>query len=170
MSSSSRAVIELLRGKGAHADPVACVEDLAPELAARHVEGFPHSIAELVFHMNYWMDYELRRVRGEKPPHPDHNSASFPSPGAAFSSEDWNSLRTSFARLLADFAELAKSSEENMQRQVESLHERDKQIASTLEASLWQVVVHNSYHVGQVVMLRQALNAWPPRGGVASLW
>lgn len=167
---SSRAVIELLRGKGAHADPVACVEDLAPELASRHVEGFPHSIAELVFHMNYWMDYELRRVRGEKPAHPEHNSESFPSPGAAFSSEDWNSLRTSFAQLLADFVALAKSSEGNMQRQVESLHERDKQIASTLEASLWQVVVHNSYHVGQVVMLRQALRAWPPRGGVVSLW
>jgi uncharacterized damage-inducible protein DinB len=79
-------------------------------------------------------------------------------------------LKTGFARLLVDFMELAKSSEGNMQRQVESLHERDKQIASTLEASLWQVVVHNSYHVGQVVMLRQALNAWPPRGGVVSLW
>jgi uncharacterized damage-inducible protein DinB len=170
MSSSSRAVIELLRGKGAHADPVACVDDLAAELAARHVEGFPHSIADLVFHMNYWMDYELRRVRGEKPAHPEHNEESFPTAGTAFSSEDWNSLRTSFARLLADFAALAKSSESDMQRQIESLRERDKQIASTLEASLWQVVVHNSYHVGQVVMLRQALNAWPPRGGVAGLW
>jgi uncharacterized damage-inducible protein DinB len=170
MSWSSRAVIELLRGKGAHADPVACVEDLTPELAAQHVEGFPHSIAELVFHMNYWMDYELRRVRGEKPPHPERNEESFPSAGTALSSEDWNSLKTAFARLLADFIALAKSSEGDMQRQVESLHERDKQIASTLEASLWQVVVHNSYHIGQVVMLRQALNVWPPRGGVVSLW
>jgi uncharacterized damage-inducible protein DinB len=167
---SSRAVIELLRGKGAHADPVACVEDITSELAARHVEKFPHSIAELVFHMNYWMDYELRRVRGQKPAHPERNEESFPSAGTSFSTEDWKSLRTSFARLLADFIALAKSSEGYMQRQVDSLHERDKQIASTLEASLWQIVVHNSYHVGQVVMLRQALNAWPPRGGVVSLW
>jgi uncharacterized damage-inducible protein DinB len=167
---SSRAVIELLRGKGAHADPVACVEDLTSELATRHVEKFPHSIAELVFHMNYWMDYELRRVRGEKPPHPDDNLESFPLAGASFSGEDWDSLKTAFAQLLADFAALARSSEGDTQRQIESLHERDKQIASTLEASLWQVVVHNSYHIGQVVMLRQALNAWPPRGGVVGLW
>ncbi len=63
----SRALTELLHGKGAHADPMACIEDLSAELAARHVEGFPHSIGQLVFHMNYWMDYELRRIRGEKP-------------------------------------------------------------------------------------------------------
>src|ERR1700730_10928749 len=63
---SSRALTALLHGKGAHADPRACIEDIEAELAARHVEGFPHSIAELVFHMNYWMDYELRRIRGEK--------------------------------------------------------------------------------------------------------
>ena len=71
---SSRALTELLHGKGAHADPVACVEDLSAELAERHVEGFRHSIAQLVFHMNYWMDYELRRIRGKRPPYPEHLS------------------------------------------------------------------------------------------------
>jgi hypothetical protein len=64
---SHRALTELLRGKGAHADPIACVEDLSAGLAARHAEGFPHSVGQLVFHMNYWMDYELRRIRGERP-------------------------------------------------------------------------------------------------------
>ncbi len=61
---SERPLIELLRGKGAHADPLACVEDLSAELAARQVAGFPHSVGQLVFHMNYWMSYELRRIRG----------------------------------------------------------------------------------------------------------
>jgi hypothetical protein len=76
---SSRALTELFRGKGAHADPVACVEDLSAELASRQVKGFPHSIAQLVFHMNYWMDYELRRIRGERPAYPEHASESFPA-------------------------------------------------------------------------------------------
>jgi uncharacterized damage-inducible protein DinB len=170
MSSSSRAVVELLHGKGAHANPVACVEDLSLEPATRRVQAFPHSIADLVFHMNYWMDYELRRIRGEKPPHPENNEESFPPKGSSFREEDWDHLKTTLARLLRDFIALAKSAEGDMQRPVESLHDRDQQIASTLEASLWQVVAHNSYHIGQVVMLRQALNAWPPRGGVVSLW
>jgi len=63
---SSTALAELLRGKGAHADPLACVEDLSADLAARQVADFPHAIGQLVFHMNYWMDYELRRIRGRR--------------------------------------------------------------------------------------------------------
>jgi len=162
---SSRALTELLHGKGAHADPRACVEDLSAELAARHVQGFPHSIAELVFHMNYWMEYELRRIRGEKPTLPEHNSESFPRAGSSFSAEDWDVLKNAFVALLADFTALATSSEKDMQRQIESVHERDTKIAGTLEASLWQMVAHNSYHIGQIAMLRRALNVWPPRGG-----
>jgi hypothetical protein len=101
---SQRALIELLRGKGAHADPVACVEDISAELAEHRVEGFPHSIAALVFHMNYWMDYELRRIRGDRPAYPVHNSESFPTESSSANSQDWEQLRKQFASLLADFA------------------------------------------------------------------
>jgi len=37
----SRALTELLRGQGAHADPIACIEDLPADLATRQVAGFP---------------------------------------------------------------------------------------------------------------------------------
>ncbi len=52
-----------------------------------------------------------------------------------------------------------------MQREIESAYEGDKKVAGTLEAVLWQMAAHNSYHVGQIAMVRQALGAWPPRGG-----
>jgi|HubBroStandDraft_6_1064221.scaffolds.fasta_scaffold305814_3 uncharacterized damage-inducible protein DinB len=162
---TSRALTELLRGKGAHADPMVCVEDLSAELAARHVEGFPHSIAQVVSHMNYWMDYELRRIRGGRPAYPEHNSESFPCVGSSADGENWDRLRKRFELLLADFATLAKLSAEEMQRQIESVHDGDKKVAGTLEAVLWQMVAHNSYHVGQIAMIRRMLGAWPPRGG-----
>jgi uncharacterized damage-inducible protein DinB len=162
---SQRALIELLRGKGAHADPVACVEDISAELAARRVENFPHSIAALVFHMNYWMDYELRRIRGERPAYPEHNLESFPSESSLANGQYWEQLRKQFASLLADFAALANSSPEEMQRQIASSHAGDTKLAETLEAMLWQMVAHNSYHVGQIAMIRRMLNGWPPRGG-----
>src|SRR5271168_988420 len=120
---SSRALTELLYGKGAHADPVACVEDLSTELAARHVEGFPHSVGQLVFHMNYWMDYELRRICGKRPAYPEHASKSFPLAGAPVDAQDWDRLRKIFAGLLADLAELANSSPREMHRQIETVHE-----------------------------------------------
>jgi uncharacterized damage-inducible protein DinB len=160
---SERALAELLRGKGAHVDPIACVEDISAELATRQVEGFPHSIAQLVFHINYWMDYELRRIRGQRPKYPEHNAESFPA--AVIDAAEWDRLRTRMKELLAEFAELAKSSREELDRPIEATHDGDTKIAGTLEAVLWQMVAHNSYHVGQIAMIRRVLGAWPPRAG-----
>jgi uncharacterized damage-inducible protein DinB len=162
---SSRALTELLHGKGAHADPMACVEDLSAELAERQVEAFPYSIGQLVFHMNYWMEYELRRIRGERQAYPEHNSESFPPTPSPADAKDWDGLRERFFSLLADFTALANSSSQEMQRQIETVHEGDKKVAGTLEAVLWQMVAHNSYHVGQIAMIRRELSVWPPRGG-----
>jgi uncharacterized damage-inducible protein DinB len=162
---SSRALTELLHGKGSHADPLACLEDLSAERAACHVEGFPHSIGQLVFHMNYWMDYELRRIRGERPVYPEHNSESFPLSMSQADARDWDQLRGRFSSLLGDFGALANSSPQEMQRQIETVHQGDTKLAGTLEAVLWQMVAHNSYHTGQIAMIRRALGAWPPRGG-----
>jgi uncharacterized damage-inducible protein DinB len=162
---SSQALAELLRGKGAHADPIACVEDLSYELAARHTEGFPHSVGQLVFHMNYWMDYELRRIRGERPAYPEHSSESFPPASLPASEQDWENLKKRFARLLSDFAAMVNSSPQVMQRQIESVQPGDRKLAGTLEAVLWQIVAHNSYHTGQIATIRRMLGAWPPRGG-----
>ncbi len=160
---SQQAFTELLRGKGAHVDPLACVEDISDEVASRHVEGFPHSIAELVFHMNYWMSYELRRIRGEKPAYPEHNSESFPSTGA--DTAEWDRLKRDLSWFLIEFVKLAQSPRAELDRQIETVHAGDKKVAGTLEAVLWQMVAHNSYHTGQIAMLRRALGAWPPRSG-----
>jgi uncharacterized damage-inducible protein DinB len=162
---SSPALIELLRGKGSHVDPIACVEDLSADLATKQVAGFPHSIGQLVFHMNYWMDYELRRIRGKRPPYPEHNSESFPPSPSPQGAKEWDELRKTFTEFLADFDSLAQSSREQLQRPIESAHEGDKKVAGTLEAVLWQMVAHNSYHTGQIAMIRRMLGAWPPRAG-----
>jgi uncharacterized damage-inducible protein DinB len=154
------ALSELLRGKGAHVDPIACVGDLNAEVATRRITGFPHSIADLVFHMNYWMNYELKRIRGEKPNYPEHNAESFP-----LMPQDWNQLKRDFSWFLAEFRKLAQSCREELDRQLDSIHPGDKQYSGTLEAILWQMVAHNSYHTGQIALLRRALNAWPPPAG-----
>jgi len=159
----SPVLIELLRGKGSHVDPLACIEDISLEVAARRVLGFPHSIFDLVFHMNYWMSYELRRIRGERPPYPEHNAESFPS--APTSAAEWDRLRSELSGLLAELATLAASPRAELDRQIQSAHAGDKTVAGTLEAVLWQMVAHNSYHAGQIALIRRALGVWPPRAG-----
>ena len=155
-----QALSELLRGKGAHADPIACVEDIADEMALRRIDGFPHSISDLVFHMNYWMNYELKRIRGERPKYPEHNAESFPS-----ASQSWDQLRRDFSWFLGEFVKLAESPQSELDRQIESVHDGDKKVAGTMESVLWQMVAHNSYHVGQIATIRRALGAWPPKAG-----
>jgi uncharacterized damage-inducible protein DinB len=162
---SSRAILELLRGKGAHADPVASIEDISADLAARRIEGFPHSIGQLIFHMNYWMDYDLRRIRGERPKYPEHNSESFPSQPTPSDEEKWQHLQKAFSVLLNAAATFAQSSREELDRQIEPTHPTHKERSATLEATLWQLVAHNSYHIGQIAMIRRVLGAWPPRAG-----
>ena len=162
---SQRALIDLLHGKGSHADPIACIEDLPAELAACTVAGFPHSIAQLVFHMNYWMDYELRRIRGEKPKYPEHNSESFPPASSPSDTEEWDRLRKRMGVLLDELAASAQSSPAELDRQIETAHPGDTKVAGTLKAVLWQMVAHNSYHTGQIALIRRALGAWPPRAG-----
>lgn len=154
------ALLELLHGQGAHVDPIACVEDIDADLAQSRIGGFPHSIADLVFHMNFWMNYELKRIRGEKSKYPEHNAESFPS-----TPQNWDRLKRDFSWFVSEFAKLAQSPRVELDREVESIHPGDKQQSSTLEAVLWQMVAHNSYHTGQIATIRRALNAWPPKAG-----
>ena len=154
------ALTELLRGKGAHADPIGCVEDVDAALARRRIDEFPHSIADLVFHMNYWMNYELKRIRGEKPGYPEHNAESFPS-----AAQNWDQLKRDLSWFLSEFEKLAQSPHSELDREIESAHEGDKKLAGTLESVIWQMVAHNSYHTGQIVTIRRAMGAWPPKAG-----
>ena len=115
--------------------------------------------------MNYWMDYELRRIRGQKPEYPEHAAESWPASFAPSSEAEWRETVKQFSGLIEEYAALARSTPEELGRQIEPMHLVDKEHASTLSAVLWQMVVHNSYHTGQIVLLRRALGAWPPRAG-----
>jgi len=162
---SQQAFVELLYGKSAHANPVTCVEDVSFALAGRRADNFPHSIWQLLSHMNYWMDYELRRIRGEQPVYPLHAQESWPSEAAPASEAEWKKAITDFKELLRQLAVLAESAPDVLAREVQRMDSCHTTQASTVLDVLWQTLVHNSYHVGQIAMLRRALGAWPPKGG-----
>jgi uncharacterized damage-inducible protein DinB len=152
---------ELLRGKHAHADSVACIEDLSLELATRHVNGFPHSIWQLVFHTNYWMEYELKRIRDERPAYPIHADASWPS--ALTNEIEWQKASADFRSLIDELSILSES--HDLDREVGNMHTNQGSRTYSAREILWQTMTHNSYHIGQIAMLRRMLNAWPPPSG-----
>ncbi len=173
---SDRTLRELVYGKGAHVDPVACVEDISAELATRTVTGYPHSIWQIVEHMSYWMDFELRKIAGEVPAypgkaieswpaHPDGASEGHPSEGRP-SEAQWNAVRQRFTELLARLAALADADSATLDKVVSDVDVMKKSRQIPVHATLWQITAHNSYHAGQIALLRRQAGAWPPeRGG-----
>jgi uncharacterized damage-inducible protein DinB len=158
-------LIELLQGKSAHANPIACVEDLSAALAARAIDGFPNSIWQLLSHMNYWMDYEIQRIEGRAPEYPEHATGSWLPHPAPPSTDDWTRAVAHFRELITALMRLAESDAATLCRQVAAAHAQQAGQSSTVGAILWQTMAHNSYHTGQIAMLRRCLGAWPPRLG-----
>jgi uncharacterized damage-inducible protein DinB len=161
----NRTLRELLRGERAHADPVACLEDLPASLTSRKVEGYPHSIWQITGHMNYWMAYELKRIAGGRPPYPDHAIENWPATDGPANEREWQDAVAQFQGLLEKLAELSDSSADGLRRHVAGTHALQEAASSTVETVLWQTAVHNSYHVGQIALLRRSFGAWPPRRG-----
>lgn len=154
---------ELVYGHGAHVDTLACVEDIAAGLATRTVTGYPHSIWQIVEHMNYWMDYEIQRIAGKRPSYPDHAIESWPAHPNPAGHEQWESTRERFVDLLARMASLAESDAAVFEKAVPP--DKPSLPPSTVSAVLKQITAHNSYHVGQIAMLRRQFDAWPPQRG-----
>jgi len=156
---------ELVYGRGAHVDPVACVEDLAAELAVRTVDGYPHSIWQIVEHMNYWMDYDLRKVAGEELSYPERAIESWPAHPTPVGDPQWRATTRRFEDLLSRLTTLAQSDSATLERVVHNVGSAQSPRQSTVHAMLWQIAAHNSYHVGQIALMRRQLRSWPPRRG-----
>jgi hypothetical protein len=126
---SEPTLIELLHGKGAHANPVACVEDLSPRSRRPHdrriptlrlADSQPHELLDAVAHFRDLIDTLIRHAQSDS---------------AALS------------------------------REVPAAHTQQTGYSSTVRAILWQTMAHNTYHIGQIAMLRRCLGVWPPRAG-----
>jgi len=156
---------ELVYGKGAHVDPIACVEDISADVAASTVDGCPHSIWQIVEHMNYWMEYDLGKIGGENTAYPEQAIESWPAHPEPASEEQWHAVRHRLEHRLSRLAELANSDDEEMERTVSNLGFAHAPRSSNVYRMLWQLAIHNSYHVGQIALLRRQLGKWPPRRG-----
>ena len=157
---TSTTLIELLRGRGAHLDSVACVQGLTVEEAGRTISGYPHSVWHLLWHLNVWMSFELRRIHGERPSYPA-NAYTWPT-NSLPREEDWAEAVDQFERLIDELVMLAESDPGLLRQRVKGYSEENPDVDPYVGALLWQIVAHNSYHVGQIVLLRRSIGAWPP--------
>ena len=148
-------VLYLLQGGGAHLDFEAAVADLPAELRGVGAAGAPHTPWRLVEHMRIaqWDILEFSR-------NPKHVSPSFPD--GYWPKGDAPPNEAAWDRSLAAFRSDLKAMQELVANPSTDLfapipHGEGQTILR--EALL--VADHNAYHLGQLVMLRRALGAWP---------
>jgi uncharacterized damage-inducible protein DinB len=139
--------------------PRLALDGLSPELADRRVDGAPHTIAAIVAHLVFWQEWFAGRCDGAASPMPQSASAGWvaPAPG------DWEALRRRFLDGLERLATLAASADQS--RRIAPPIEFPPLAEITVGEVIVHVATHNAHHLGQIVLLRQMLGAWPPPAG-----
>jgi uncharacterized damage-inducible protein DinB len=138
-------------------DPVDAIEGLDWELAGKRPPGFPHTVWQLLFHLNFWMDFELKCIERGRVERQPELAEGWPEREGPADPIAWRHEVALFRTNLDQLTTLANARASTLARTVQ------KAVVVTVEAVLWGLVAHNSYHVGQIVQLRSALGAWPPR-------
>jgi hypothetical protein len=144
----------LLLGKGAHADFDSAVADFPAKLRGVKPEGSPHSAWELLEHLRIAQWDMLEFSRDAKHVSPAWPGGYWPETAAPPRPADWDRSIQSFQADLAAFRKLAKDPGSDL---FTPFAHGDGQ---TLLREILQVVDHNSYHVGELVLLRRILGAW----------
>ena len=138
----------------AHAKFDHAIKDLPAELRGQKPKGTPHSVWDLVEHIRLAQHDLLEFCRNPKYEH----NLKWPDdywPTSAPSDADWKMSVDSYHKDLKAFASFAIDHADTLPSRIP---------AGTGQTYLRTVLVavdHAAYHVGQIVMVRQILGAWP---------
>ena len=138
--------------------PERALDGLSPDLADRRLEGANHSIAEIVAHLAFWQNWFYARCAGKAVPIVPRRPSGWP----AVEQNSWPSIGSQFLERLEP-AGVALG-----RRRLEARRAADRvSTARKLHGceALVHVANHNGHHLGQVILLRQLLGAWPPPAG-----
>jgi len=152
----SQVLQNALQGKGAHVNPTDALDGLDWVLAGQRPAGSPHTIWEILQHMIFWQDFFVAWIRGERPSMPATAAESWPDRSAPKDAVEWESA---VARFKAGLTAALAEAEGNLEATLTGSP------GHTRAEALIQLIGHNSYHLGQIVLLRRLLGAWPPPGG-----
>jgi hypothetical protein len=139
----------------AHADFHAAVDDFPAKLRGRVPEGFPYSAWQLLEHIRLalWDIVEFSRdARHKSPKWPE---GYWPKTAAPPSNDAWNKS--------------VKAVVESVEAMRKLVTDPSRDLFTPLPHGTGQTLLreallaadHNAYHLGQLVLLRKALGAWP---------
>lgn len=142
-----------LKGNPAHIDTATVFDGLDWQQAGQKAGDFPHSIWEQLFHTNYWQTFMLDCLKGDMPSGSNFDDESWPHTAAPESEDEWDSAVAYYLKGLKEAEQ--EAGKDLLERVIAGREE-------TRADYLQTIMLHNSYHAGQVVFARKIMGFWPP--------
>ena len=152
-----RQLVRYLDSSEAHASTDAALAGLAPELRGERPEGSPHSPWELLEHIRITQDDILDFCRNPQYKERHWPADYWPKSAAPPTATSWDE---SVAQYHADLAALRAIAEDESIDLFSRIPHGDGQ---TYLRELLLVVDHTSHHIGQLILVRRLLGAWPAK-------
>lgn len=148
-------LIKLLSGGNAHVNFDHAVANFPAELQATRPAGSPHTAWRLLEHMRIAQWDILEFSRNPKHVSPEFPSGYWPEGDAPPNKQAWAQSVKAFKRDLKEMQELvAKPATDLFAR----IPHGDGQ---TVLREALLIADHNAYHLGELVLVRRLLDAWP---------
>ncbi|GJM30224.1 MAG: hypothetical protein DHS20C17_28590 [Cyclobacteriaceae bacterium] len=148
---------DALIGNRAHVSPERAFEGLTWRQSGQLVSESPHTIWQLLKHLNYWQDRLISRIEGMKvlPAKTSDDGWKFDS-----APEDEEMYKRELGKLLTGINYMTQT----------KLPQPDKLCGVKGDyphgfGVIQAMASHISYHLGEVVLLRRMLGLWPPPSG-----
>jgi hypothetical protein len=136
---------------GEFAERARIVSGLTLEQATHRPSPQSHTIHEELWHTTRWQNIVVNR---DEELYKSWQGDDLYPPGPPASEAEWSALVAEFLAGLERALECAHSPEK-LGKQIDPDY--------TMGDALYSLAVHNAYHLGKVVALRQFLGAWPPK-------
>lgn len=140
-----------LYGKQTHVSPERAISGLDSNTAKKKLGDNSHSIWELLHHIVVWQDVTIDAINGKDVDWKEVHARNWPSNKELLSDSDWEKLVKQFYSGLEEMEKIIESGDF-----ARIIPEWKAPVAE----GLLVVLQHNSYHLGQIVSVRQATGTW----------
>ena len=147
-------LVQLLRGGHAHAVFDDAIRDIPLDRIGARPTGAPYSAWELLEHMRIAQNDILEFSRSAEYVSPQWPEGYWPKSPAPERESQWNDSVIAFRRDLGAFEAMIQDPSQDLNRKFPW---GDGQ---TLLREALLIADHNSYHLGQLVLVRRLLGAW----------
>jgi len=143
-------LVDLLEGRGAHAEVVAALEAFPVRLAGERPAGAAHSAWELLEHMRIAQSDILEFSKDARFESPAWPAEYWPKTAAPPDGKAWGRAIAAFKRDLKELIELVSNPDTDLFAAIPHGE-------ATLLHEALLVADHNAYHLGQLVMVKKQL-------------